>query len=321
MAAELAVAAAIGSFWTMLSCENPVSKGLGKLIEMAGDQIGYRSRSTNNFIRAKSDAEVQLLTVRTEIEIDKIRAVALNEAQITEIYSVEIRAIARETVSRNRKQRNFEQIVVKAAADLHATPDDTVADRKVDADWASQFFGHAEDVGNEELQVLWAKLLASEIKRPGTISRRTLETVKNLTRSDCEIFAVLCSYVWQSDNARDTLVIFNDDWVERPGTAVYCKLQDLLAIIDCGLIENLSAYDDYGIRNSVEKFSYFGVQYEFRCAHGSLLHVRSDAGKFQLTASGKELSKVVTGEPNLTYLENIMEYYRGRGWSILIRQT
>ena len=321
MAEELAVGAAIGSFLTMMSGINPVSKGVGKLIGMASEQIGYRIQSTNNVIRAKADAEIRLIEVRTEIIVDTLQAAALNEAKIASIYAVDGIAVARENVSLNRRQRHFEQIVLKAAIELSSTPDSAVNDTKVDDDWTNQFFSYAQDIGNEELQFLWAKLLASELKRPGMISRRTLDVVKTLTRDNCETFTTLCTYVWHCESIRETLVILNTDWIGQLGSPVGIQLTDLLLLMDGGLVENLSTYDDYGIKHSANSFNYFGSHYLFRSEHEPRRNMRQNAGKFQLTAPGKEISKVVAGKPDPIYLNHIVEYYQSRGWLVALEQS
>jgi hypothetical protein len=289
MIESIAVAAAIGGFWTMMSGKNHFSKGIGKLIEMAGDQIGYRSQSTNNVIRAKSDAEVQLLAVRTEIDIDKIRASALNETQIAEIHFVESRAIARETVARSRKQRNFEQIVVKAAVELNAIPDDTVEDRKVDEDWTVQFFGYAEDVGNEEMQLLWAKLLAGEIKRPGTVSLRTLNAVKALSREECELFAELCRFVWRHENPRMTNLLISDDMVGPKNPVAIFKYASLQKLTDCGLVESISYYENDHGTSDPQLYSYYSAVYKFARDDHQAGDVMAEADDYQLTPVGREL--------------------------------
>jgi hypothetical protein len=81
-----------------------------------------------------------------------------------------------------KRQRNVENVVSAAAAELSETTD--IPDKKPDEDWVTRFFGAAQDVSSDQLQELWGRILAGEIKKPGTYSLRTLEFVKNLTKSD-----------------------------------------------------------------------------------------------------------------------------------------
>ena len=58
----------------------------------------------------------------------------------------------------------------------------------MDKDWFTRYFNIVQDISNEDIQDLWAKLLAGEIKQPGSFSYRTLETLKNMTTDEAELF-------------------------------------------------------------------------------------------------------------------------------------
>ena len=64
-----------------------------------------------------------------------------------------------------------------------------VSEEKVNEDWITRFFNTIEDINNEQLQQLWAKILAGEIKQPNSYSLRTLELIKNLTIKEEELFS------------------------------------------------------------------------------------------------------------------------------------
>ena len=70
----------------------------------------------------------------------------------------------------------MEAVISNAYAELK---DETaVADKSVDIDWISRLFNIVEDIGNEEMQYIWGKILAGEIKNPGKFSLRTLDTIR-----------------------------------------------------------------------------------------------------------------------------------------------
>lgn len=66
-----------------------------------------------------------------------------------------------------------------------------VSDEKVDEDWINRFFNTIENISNEQLQQLWAKILAGEIKEPSTYSLRTLDILKNLSFKEAGCFLKL----------------------------------------------------------------------------------------------------------------------------------
>ena len=57
-----------------------------------------------------------------------------------------------------------------------------------DFDWFIRYYEAAGNISDEEMQILWAKILAGEIKQPGTYSLRSLDTLRNMSKQDAELF-------------------------------------------------------------------------------------------------------------------------------------
>lgn len=55
-------------------------------------------------------------------------------------------------------------------------------------DWFLRFFESASNVSNEDMQELWATILAGEVTNPGSFSLRTLDTVYNMSQNEAVIF-------------------------------------------------------------------------------------------------------------------------------------
>lgn len=92
-----------------------------------------------------------------------------------------------------RKRISNVKAVVNHSAEQLA--DIEVDDRPPDADWTARFFDCVQDVSSEDMQRLWAKLLSGEVKRPGSVSLRTLDVVRNMTTAEAKLFQSLCSFV------------------------------------------------------------------------------------------------------------------------------
>ena len=71
--------------------------------------------------------------------------------------------------------------------------DKDVLDHEPDHDWTARFFNEIQDVSSEEMQLLWAKVLAGEVERPGSTSIRTLSILRNLDQATSDLFRKLCS--------------------------------------------------------------------------------------------------------------------------------
>lgn len=62
-----------------------------------------------------------------------------------------------------KKQLNLESVTAYAAELLLDAP--PVLDEPIGEDWKTRFFNIAEEVSNEEMQALWGRILAGEIKK------------------------------------------------------------------------------------------------------------------------------------------------------------
>lgn len=111
---------------------------------------------------------------------------------ITEVTTIENRASDRILFEANKQQRCLEQVTSHAAFELSG--EESVPEQKPDEDWISRFFDYAKTISTQEMQRLWGKILAGEIKRPGKFSLRTLDTVRNISQQEAEMFVKVAQY-------------------------------------------------------------------------------------------------------------------------------
>ena len=147
----------------------------------------------------------------------------------TQHLEISGQAIVEKTEFQERKRvANIESVLRAAANELG---DKHVADHEPDADWTSSFFDYVQDVSSEELQSIWAKLLAGEVESPGRASLRTLATLRNMSKDDAELFCEACRLVIGPDG------IFNPS--EDDSTLIPLSYKTLLRLQDCGLVSVL----------------------------------------------------------------------------------
>ena len=70
-----------------------------------------------------------------------------------------------------KRQSNIESVVRQTASELE---DKRVEDHDPDHDWTARFFSDIQDVSNQATQLLYAKILAGEVERPGSTSIKAL---------------------------------------------------------------------------------------------------------------------------------------------------
>jgi hypothetical protein len=98
----------------------------------------------------------------------------------------------RELADATHRLLNLRRTVVLAEEEIEQTALDgsTPAEettQPVDSDWLYRWKERAERVSIEEMQRLWAKILAGEIGCPGSYSLRTLELLFSLTRGEAKL--------------------------------------------------------------------------------------------------------------------------------------
>ncbi|AYV49249.1 hypothetical protein CFHF_13095 [Caulobacter flavus] len=102
-----------------------------------------------------------------------------------------------------KRQRNREAIAAKAAEEILADP--PKGDAPVDEDWLDLFSSYAERATKDEVQAMWGRILAGEIRSPGNFSRATLRFLAEVETDIAELFNVF---------VKETL---SGSWLGRPG--------------------------------------------------------------------------------------------------------
>jgi hypothetical protein len=180
----------------ILDAIKAISDPCVKLIEAVRAGIGkaYEPRHVKKMADAKAH-EIMVIgqamreNMDVPINYDK-GALTMDTEDIDEfVKRTEKRMAYQELV----KQKNIEAVVDEAYA-LLEDEDEPASEEPIDNDWILRFFNSVQDVSNEDMQKLWAKVLAGEVKRPKSFSMRTLETLHNLSKDEATIFNKLCSY-------------------------------------------------------------------------------------------------------------------------------
>ena len=147
---------------------------------------------------AKGEAEVREILAASEANTMQVTARAQSEVrrylETEEPSSMPV--LTADQVSealqfqQQRRLRNVEAIATATAADLGK---ETVTDDTPDPDWIARFFGEAQEVSSAEMQQLWARILADEVRQPRSTSIRTLDILRNLDPRVASTFMRLCS--------------------------------------------------------------------------------------------------------------------------------
>ena len=78
---------------------------------------------------------------------------------------------------------------------------------EIDVDWRANFFDKGRLVSDDNMQILWAKILAGEANKPGTCSKRCISFVADMDKREAELFENLCQYVCEIKNDGNTELV------------------------------------------------------------------------------------------------------------------
>ena len=152
-------------------------------------------------IAAEADAEVRRIQASAEGSASQLIARAQTEAR-GYVISDEVEPDGHVRIGPDDVRESIEFQATKRVVNLRSIADhaaETLGDIEVgnhdpDPDWTARFFDGAQDVSSDELQRLWARILAGEVEAPGRTSLRTLSILRNLTQEEARDFSTLMRF-------------------------------------------------------------------------------------------------------------------------------
>lgn len=262
-----------------------LSKPADTLVKKVSAAVGGVFRPWQIERVAKAQAKADLIRAQSEIEI-------------TDLHR---RAMHRFVEEEAQRQNNMEDITEKAFSKL----DDDSDPSKMDDDWVTNFFDRSRIVSDDEMQELWAKVLAGEANAPGTYSKRTVNFLSDLDKRDAELFQNLCSFGWIVGSFTPLVFDSQADIYNQKGI----NFNSLTHLDSIGLIQfqNLAGFQRTGLPKSFQVY-YCGqpITLEMPEQEGKDLPI----GKVLLTQVGKELVPVCAAPG----VDGFIEYVK-KQWS------
>lgn len=281
--------------------------------------------------RRKADAK----RIEASGEADALRIVAAAQAEVAgELIAadleVEGEVALNQTVEQamhfnsQRRLGNIESVVRQAQ---EALGESEAPDTEPNHDWTARFFGQVQDISDEELQAIWAKILAGEVKRPGSVSLRTLSLLKDIDQVVATQFRALCSVatIIRAENA-----VIDARVPSLGGNAGSNALGDyglgfgvLNVLNEHGLIiADYNSWFDYRIcsgipveggTNIVIPLAFQGRLWRLVPKDGVQLQGELPIHGVALTHAGQELASLVDLELKSDYAEALQAFFQKKG--------
>ncbi len=197
----------------------------GNIIDRANAPLESKTAE----IRALSDARLRTIKLVEELGSKLLQ----NDPEIA------TRAIERHLDGALRRQVNKEAVVKAALNDLQNEPpsgeQSATGGEELDSGFMNRFERYAEDATDEQLREKWGRVLASEIRTPGTFSSKVMRIVDELDASTAQLFERTCKH--------------------RLSNVIIKSISGELAYSDTARLVNAGLIFDPGFMGTLRKFS------------------------------------------------------------------
>lgn len=208
-----------------------------------------------------------------------------------------------------KKEVNVAKAIAHAEVELK---DDASAppDKRIDEDWIYRWRDCAGQISADELQALWGKILAGELKAPGSYSFRVLDFIKNLTKDEAVLIAKISCLIINGFVAREP-----KEALEAEGVT----FSMLLELQELGVI---SGVESIGIQNSfTSQVSDRYTRLLFSHGRGLLVeHEDKDRvlsiGAYVVTSLGRQLLQLGKFNPSERYLLAVGIAIKKKGFKV-----
>ena len=155
---------------------------------------------------------------------------AKTDAEIADIFAEMCQAhpgLAFEEQIGNLKLSNVNQVLSMAQQEF-SQEDDAIPTADLDQEWLLKFLDVAGETSELEKQTILAKVFAGQLKKPDSISYRTLRILKDLSHKDLVLFNKAVSVSFHNSNA----------YMLLPRESAYISVGEVMLLDECGLMDS-----------------------------------------------------------------------------------
>lgn len=306
--------------------ETLVDKGVGCLLqpwhEKRVGQVRNKIRCEEILMLADAERYVSEIKAGRAIYIEdsqikfidskniKIELLDENDSALN-IPKLALRAIEIEKSEALRKEININKAIL-IAEDILAEDSQKPSNRKIEDDWLFSWRDHASNVSVAELQDLWGRILAGEVKSPGSYSLRTLQFLKSLNKEEAEIISKVAQFVVDGTIHRK-----KEMFLENKGI----KFSDLIFLQELGILSGVEALGMTRTYASTEQDKF---QVALTSNNKVVFLEHEDVNKsvnssvYLVSAIGKQIFGINKFKSDEAYLMAIAKEYVKQGYKVSI---
>ncbi len=285
------------------------SEAFKKFLEVIDNHLGRYSNASYMLKNAQAEGDAKRLLAQADRDAEDIKRGNLtvldaSKLKMTEVIKLgpdvkpeeltkEQRVIARLAHEEAKKDNNIQKVIAYAAEEILENPSDEITD--VDEDLIARIFDEIKYVNKEDLQKVWAGLLAKSILRPEAVSVDLLDFLRRVDNKKAEEIALVGTYIINN-------LILSD----------LTSLQDLgfwLEMQSSGLITGVAGQQiSKEFRSTLQDRYQNGLTYHNKCI--TLNHEESNTivrvnSVYVLTKLGQQVFSLGVFSPSYEYLQEV----------------
>lgn len=185
---EISVSAELTPTGVKAAAKSRILSAIDRIVGGAIDRFTPKLEGPAALARSNNAREVRINDALTDKMVEMIHA----DPALAE------RALERHLGSIGRRQENKEAVVALALEDLTNSPpseeQNDAGPEALDETFLNRLERFAEDATSEQLRERWGRVLAAEIRRPGTFSAKVMRVVDELDASTALLFETVCQF-------------------------------------------------------------------------------------------------------------------------------
>lgn len=218
----------------------------------------------------------------------------------------------RDTVAREfERSINLRKIGVYAQDEAEEMKADPVSEEPIDPDWFARWRNNAQDVSREEMQRLWARLLAGEVRQPGSYSAHTMDFLARMSKNDADLLARLASL-------KTVKYIFSK--AEKCLAALGIGFEEILYLSDIGILNGVTGAG--GIAWNLTPLPFEGKQAIVIPYGPFALVFMSDSNTntvkvpvYSVSVVGQEILNLAYFSECIEYVDEFVAYFKDNGFT------
>lgn len=193
---------------------------------------------------------------------------------------------------------------------------------KLDVDWVNYYNDVVKNFSNEEMQAIWARILAEECEEPGSISKRLINILQLLDKASAKAFSYMClhSFLLTANNGESEYAFIYPEWSHVNMKMCDCYDTSIIGDETIRDLESLGLINFNALGFLIEKNE---VKIDY---YGELIKIVSNSrqisiGRVTYTRAGEELIKIlkiILDRPsNLVFMESICQFFENVGCKVI----